>query len=141
MFESRAICRYVNRKANGKLVPDDLPSQARMEQWVSIETTQFSGPAMKFIFHDVFKRPQPAEALEEARPKIDVALNVMEGHLSERPYLAGSEFSLADICFLPYFEYAMATPLKGPIEERSKVSAWWKRISERPSWRKVSGRA
>lgn len=141
MFESRAICRYLNRKANGSLVPTDVAGAARMEQWISIETTQFSGPAMKFIFQDVFKRPQTPEVLDEARQKVGVALTELEKQLSRQEYLAGSEFSLADLCFMPYFDYAMSTELKPSIEKRPKISAWWKRISERPSWRKVTQKA
>ena len=50
LYESRAIARYINQKVRGKLVPTDLFEHARMEQWISIETSNFSGPAMKFIF-------------------------------------------------------------------------------------------
>ena len=141
MFESRAICRYLNRKANGSLIPTDAIGAARMEQWVSIETTQFSGPAMKFIFQDVFKRPQTAEVLEEARQKVGLALGELEKQLSRQQYLAGNDFSLADLCFMPYLDYGMATEMKASIERRPKISAWWKRISERPSWQKVIGKA
>src|SRR4029077_3283014 len=48
MFESRAICRYLNEKANGKLEPGDLQGRARMEQWISIETSELTPNAMKF---------------------------------------------------------------------------------------------
>ena len=37
----------------------DLQERARMEQWISIETENFSSHAMKFIYHSVFKREQP----------------------------------------------------------------------------------
>ena len=112
-----------------------------MEQWISIEMSDFSGPAMKFIFQHVFQRPQPAEVLSEAQQKLGVALDVMEARLAKQPYLAGEQFSLADICFMPYVDYLQATPIKAELEKRKNVSAWWKRVSERPSWRKVTARA
>lgn len=141
LYESRAIARYINEKAQGSLVPKDTVGRARMEQWISIETSDFSGPAMKFIFEHVFHRPQPAEALADAQQKLGVALDVMDARLAKQPYLAGEQFSLADICFMPYVDYLHATPIKADLEKRKSVSAWWKRVSERPSWRKVTARA
>jgi glutathione S-transferase len=140
MYESRAMARYINQKVGGKLVPADLVGRARMEQWISIETSNFAGPAMKFIYQYVFGRPQPQEVLDTARKQIDLALDVMSAQLDGRNYLVGDQFTLADICFMPYFEYTMSSPVKESIAARASVSAWWTRVSERPTWRKVAGR-
>src|SRR5580700_11256719 len=42
MFESRAICRYLNERASGNLIPRDIKARAKMEQWISIETSEFT---------------------------------------------------------------------------------------------------
>src|ERR1044071_8922798 len=42
LYESRAMCRYINDKVQGPLVPRDVADRARMEQWISIETSNFS---------------------------------------------------------------------------------------------------
>ena len=141
LYESRAMARYINDKARGNLVPSELTGRARMEQWISIETCDFSGPAMKFIFQHVFGRPQSDEVLEAAQKQLATALDVMDAQLAKQPYLAGKEFTLADICFMPYVEYALATPLKEDVLSRSHVRAWWSRVGERPSWLKAAGRA
>src|SRR5690349_14977774 len=39
LFESRAICRYLDEKGGNKLVPSDAKARAKMEQWISIETS------------------------------------------------------------------------------------------------------
>jgi glutathione S-transferase len=140
MFESRAISRYINEKVGGNLAPKDLQGRARMEQWISIEMSDFSGHAMKFIFQHIFKRPQTPDVLENAQKGIDLALDVADAHLGKQPYFAGEQFSLADICFMPYVEYCMGTPIKETIAKRPNFSAWWGRVSERPSWRKVTAR-
>jgi glutathione S-transferase len=140
LYESRAICRYINDKHGGSLVPKTTQARARMEQWMSVEQSYVSSPMMKFIFAEVFKRPAEAAALTTAQGELDLALDVLDAHLAKHPYCAGEEFSLADICYLPYFEYAMMTTLKGSITKRAHVATWWTRISERPSWRKVAGR-
>jgi glutathione S-transferase len=141
LYESRAIARYINEKVGGNLVPKDAAGRARMEQWISIETSNFSGAAMKFVYEYVFKRPQTPETLQAAEKQVDLALDVMERELAEQPFLAGAQFSLGDICFMPYLEYVQASPLKENIAKRGKVADWWSRISGRPSWKKVTGRA
>src|SRR5690242_1347893 len=42
LFESRAICRYLNQKAAGTLVPSDAKAHAKMEQWISVETSELT---------------------------------------------------------------------------------------------------
>jgi glutathione S-transferase len=140
MYESRAMARYINEKVGGKLVPSDLVGRARMEQWISIETSNFSGAAMKFIYQYVFGRPQPQEVLDAAKKQIELALDIMGAQLDGRDFLVGDQFTLADVCFMPYFEYSMNSPVKESITTRELVKAWWTRVSERPTWRKVAGR-
>jgi glutathione S-transferase len=140
LYESRAMCRYLNDKVNGPLVPRDQRERARMEQWISIETSNFTPPAMKFIYQHIFQRTQTAETLETARTQLETALGVMDKQLTATPFLAGASFTLADICFMPYVEYVMASPAKEHITKFARVAAWWSKVSERPSWRKVAGR-
>jgi len=128
MYESRAMARYINRKANGNLEPSDLQGRARMEQWISIEGANFSPHAMKFVYHHVFKRPQEEAVLELAAQKVDLATQVLDARLAQSQYLAGPEFSLADVCYLPYFEYITGSPAKDLLLKRPAVADWWQRV-------------
>ncbi len=139
-YESRAICRYVNEKVGGKLVPGDIKGRAVMEQWISVETSNFTPHIMKFIFHHVFQRAQEPAVLEAAGKGVDVCLGIMEAGLSKSPFLAGGQFTLADVVFMPYVEYAMGTPAKATFAKHPHVSAWWNKVSERPTWQKAVGR-
>lgn len=141
LYESRAIARYINEKVKGPLIPKDLAGRARMEQWISVETSDFSGAAMKFIYQHIFLWPQTDEVLAAAQKQVDAALDIMDSQLGKQPYFAGMDFTLADICFMPYVEYLQATPVKESLRTRANFSAWWNRVSERPSWRKVTARA
>jgi len=140
MFESRAICRYLDQKAGGKLVPSDPKARAKMEQWISVETSEFTPHAMKFIYHDVFKRPQEPAVLEAAGKALEATCAVLEKQLAKTPFLVGAELSLADICYAPYVEYGIGTPAKEIFAKFPHLMAWWNRISERPTWAKVAGR-
>jgi glutathione S-transferase len=141
LFESRAMCRYINEKVSGDLVPSDTKGRAVMEQWISVEGANFMPHAMKFVYHHVFKRPQDEATLEAASKGLETALAVMEAQLSKTPFLAGDKLSLADVCFMPYIDYAMVTPAKEIFARFPHVSSWWNKISERPTWRKAAGRA
>ncbi|HMG19798.1 MAG TPA: glutathione binding-like protein [Kofleriaceae bacterium] len=140
LYESRAMCRYINDKVGGPLVPRELRDRARMEQWISVETSNFTAPVMKFVFHHIFKREQTPEVLATAATQTDATLAILENQLAAQPFIAGGSFTLADICFMPYIEYAMNTPAKEHFAAHPHVMAWWSKISERPTWRKVVGR-
>jgi glutathione S-transferase len=144
MYESRAMIRYIDEIAPGQsLTPKDPKARARMEQWMSVETSNFTPHAMAYVYQHVFVpmhggKPDLAK-VEEAKPKLEKALDVMDKHLAKGPHFVGDQFTLADICFMPYFEYAMNTPAKDLINARPNVAAWWKRVSERPSWKTATG--
>ena len=139
-YESRAICRYINEKVAGNLVPGDIKGRALMEQWISVETSNFAPHVMKFIFQHVFQRPQEPAVLEAAGKSLEACLTVLDAGLAKTPFLVGGQFTIADIVFMPYIDYAMGTPAKSMFAKHPHVSAWWNKISERPTWQKVVGR-
>ncbi len=141
MFESRAIARYLNEKGANKLTPGDAKTRAKIEQWISVETSEFSQNAMKFVYEYVMKRPQEPAVLEAAGKAIEKVCSVMEETLTKTPFLAGNEFSLADVCYMPYFEYGMTTPAKEIFAKFPHVMKWWETVSTRPTWQKVVGKA
>ena len=141
MYESRAICRYINETNHGKLLPSDAKSRAKVEQWMSVETSNFTPHVMKFIYEYVFKRPQGEAVIKAATESLEKALGIMEAQLSKTPFIAGSEFTLADIGFMPYIEYAMNSPAKDIFAKYPSFMKWWSTVSTRPSWQKVSGKA
>jgi len=146
LYESRAICRYLDGKLPGtSLLPSDPKQRALAEQWISVETSNFTPHAMKIIMEAFFgpmagKEPDQAK-IEEARKQVERTLNVMEKQLTATPYLAGSQFSIADICFMPYIEYLFAGKQGDMIDGRPHCSKWWKAISDRRSWQIATGKA
>ncbi len=139
MYEARAMARYIDAKAGGPLTPKDLQGRARMEQWISVETENFAPHAMKFIYHSVFKREQPAEVLTKAGAGLDVAYGAMDRQLAETPYLAGETLSIAEYCYAPYLDYLPLTPAASKIDAFPHVKKWWAAVHERPAWRKTIG--
>lgn len=145
LYESRAIARYLDEVLPGQaLTPKEPRARAVMEQWISIETSNFTPYAMAYIYQYVFgprrgQKPDLAK-IEEAKPKLEKCLAILDTQLAQGPHLIGDPFTLADIFYMPYFEYVMTTPAKELIDARSQVTAWWKRVSERASWKAVTGK-
>jgi len=146
LYESRAILRYLDEVLPGhKLTPSDAKDRAIMEQWISIETSNFTTHAMKIIYEDLFKKMQgaPADstAIQAGTTGVSKALDILNHRLGEVAYIAGADFTLADICYMPYVEYLFAAGHGDLITSRANVAAWWNRVSTRPSWLTATGKA
>jgi len=144
LFESRAIIAYLAAKLPGKaLTPGDIKSQALVNQWMSVEYSYFTPSAMKIIYEGLFapmagREPDQAK-IDDGRKGLETPLTVLDKRLGEVEYVAG-DFSIADICFMPYVEYLFASKAGDLITDRKNVAAWWNRVSERPSWQIASGK-
>lgn len=141
LFESRAICRYVSAKAGDQLIPSSLKERALMDQWSSVEQSNVSPHAMKFIYHYIFKRPQEPAVLEAAEAALEKAFAALSKPLATQTFLVGDKLTIADIGHMPYLELLGSTPVQAKLEKYPHVVAWWGRLRERESWRKVTGRA
>ncbi|WP_426749445.1 glutathione S-transferase family protein [Myxococcus sp. Y35] len=145
LYESRAIVRYLDRKLAGpSLTPSDVQAFARMEQFISVEHCYFTPAAMKVIWERLFKGllggGAPDEArIEEGMKGIERVFGIVDPVLGKQPYLAGDSFSLAEICWMPYMDFFVAAGGGALLGNYKGVSAWWERVSARPSWKKVTG--
>lgn len=147
LYESRAIMRYLDQKLGGtKLTPQNLQEAAKMEQFISIETSNFTPPAMKIIYQLVFgsmmgKEPD-AGAVDEGKKGVTRVMDVLDKALAGRDFLAGQQFSLAEIAFAPYIDYLYAGGVGDElVGSRTHVGPWWRRVAERASFRKATGKA
>lgn len=146
MYESRAIARYLDETLPGpKLTPADAKGRAIMEQWISVETSNFTPHAMKIIWECLFKKMQGAPAdesvVQAGRTGIGKTLDILNERLGQVPYLAGSDFTIADLGYMPYVEYLFAAGHGDLITSRPHVAAWWSRVSSRPAWHKATGKS
>ncbi|RKG57883.1 glutathione S-transferase family protein [Corallococcus sp. CA054B] len=140
MYESRAISRFLDRTLPGpSLTPADPKAYALMEQFIGVEQSYFSGPAMKIVM-ERFRGTNNEENIAKGREGLKRPLEVLDEALANRPYLAGNDFTLAEVCFAPYMEYLFAIGEKDTVAPYKNVMAWWDRVSNRPSVKKASGR-
>ncbi|RKG53389.1 glutathione S-transferase family protein [Corallococcus sp. AB011P] len=140
MYESRAISRFLDRTLPGpSLTPADPKAYALMEQFIGVEQSYFSGPAMKIVM-ERFRGTNNEENIAKGREGLKRPLEVLDAALATRPYLAGNDFTLAEVCFAPYMEYLFVMGEKDTVAPYKNVMAWWDRVSNRPSVKKAAGR-
>lgn len=146
MYESRAICRYLDRALPGtSLTPTSLHDYARAEQYISVEQSYFSGPALQ-IFYQKLKNPRmglptdPA-AIQAARDRLAHTGDVLDARLEGARYFGGESFSLADVMFMPYVALLEVMGDGDLVAKRPSFARWWSEVSARPSWVKTLGLA
>ncbi|WCJ44304.1 Glutathione S-transferase [Euphorbia peplus] len=146
LFESRAICRYIcdkyADKGNKALYGTNPVTKASIDQWLEAEGQSFNSPSGTLVFLLAFapkmKIPQDENVINQNEAKLKKVLDVYEKRLGESRFLAGDEFSLADLSHLPNTEYLVSKTDRGElITSRKNVVRWWNEISGRESWKKV----
>lgn len=143
IYETRAILAYIERTLPGAaLVPPDALGAARVEQWMNVADSYFIPFAHPLLVELVFRRylggEQNVEAVRAGREGMTAALEIADRQLSEAPYFAGAGFSLADIYWMPYFEYLTQTREAEVVRSRKHLAAWWERVSQRSAWQRVA---
>lgn len=145
LYESRAIARYLDETLPGtKLTPSSAKERALMEQWISVEASNFTPPAMKVIFQSLFN-PMFGKAIDEAvvaegREATNKVVEILDRHLAGKDFFVGSQFTLADICYMPYVDYLFVAKHGDLITNHKNMAAWWNRVSELKSWRIATGK-
>lgn len=138
LSETVAICRYLE-----SVYPEPAMfgrtglEQAQVDMWVRRVEFQLMGPAGNFWrhAHPFTARvvvPQYKEFGEANRGAYDRALMWLDSEIATTPYLAGQDYSMADICALSTMDFASWIGL--PIPEGAlHLLDWHRRVSSRPS--------
>jgi glutathione S-transferase len=141
LYETAAICFYIDATFDGPaLQPSDTATMARMIQWISA-TNDYGYQAIirELVIPRVvlpMRGLTPDEAaIKAALPKIERFLEVADATLKKSDYLAGKALTIADLMLVPCVFYLSMMPEGKPMLPKYKgVSAWFKRMSERPSF-------
>jgi glutathione S-transferase len=133
-----AICRYFE-----ELYPDpplfgaDAREKAFVEMWnrrVEIGYLMAVAAAFRHI-HPAMKEweiPQLPEWGEINKPKAIEFLRFMDGELALRPYVAGDNFTIADITMFIAFQFMRPARITCP-PELNNVLRWYESVAARPS--------
>ena len=131
LFESGAILVYLSEKCGGRLMPKDPAARYKCVEWLMFQmggVGPMFGQWNHFAAYAVDKIPY---AIERYTNEVRRLHRVLEHRLAECPYLAGEEYSIADIATFPW----VREPERRGIDfaEYPAVGRWHDRIAARPA--------
>ena len=83
---------------------------------------------------DMIERGVQSPAFPGAVKVFDDLLADMNSTLTDQPWLAGNDFSLADIAYLPYVLRLDHLALSGWWDDKPHLALWYERARSRPSF-------
>lgn len=139
LYESRAICKYLAMKYSFPLLPpaSDVEATALFDQAQNEEMLYFADPAGKIVFEKFAKGfmglPCDEAVVSAALRSVETFFDVAEGLLQKRDYMAGNNFTLVDIYYVPMIQRLFACGYGDVIVGRKAVNTWWDRCVTRPA--------
>ncbi|KAI0032400.1 glutathione S-transferase [Vararia minispora EC-137] len=144
IYESRAICRYLDAKYEGRNPclapsPSDIQAYGLFEQAASVEASNFYKPLISALVEKLFKPMRGVKGNDEVAAgelqTLQRNLDAYEKILSKQKYLAGDEATLVDLFHLPEGASAPLIGFNGLEDgQRPSVARWWKELTSRPAW-------
>jgi GST-like protein len=131
LFESGAILIYLSEKSGGKLIPADPAGRYACLQWIMF---QMGGVGPMFGQYNHFARYAPEKipyAIERYTSELQRMHRVLDRRLSEAAFLAGPDYSMADIATFPW----VRNPDRRGIDlgDYPNVKRWHDVIAVRPA--------
>ncbi|WP_404369062.1 glutathione S-transferase family protein [Marinobacter sp.] len=136
VFEPGAILFYLAEKT-GKLLPKDVIPRNEAIVWTFFEASHLR-PMTDQMFYFENEAPESVPfAKKRYRDEVLRLLEVLNGRLGFHPYLAGMEYSIADIANYPRAKYAITALREGEdkdaIEAMKPLLSWLERVESRPA--------
>jgi len=138
LWESNTICRYLaSRYGRDDLLPPSPWKRALVERWMDWQATELNS-AWRGAFHGLVRKDlaysDPSVIADSARNwnrKMEILENTVA---TTAPFVAGDEFTLADILIGLSVNRWFHTPIERP--RLPAVTAYFERLKERPSFRR-----
>ncbi len=133
VFESGAILMYLAEKS-GMLMAPDTAGRYDVIQWLMFQMGNV-GPMLGQVHH--FRTYAPDKipyAIDRYTNEAQRLYGVIDSRLAEVPYLAGSDYSVADIATFPWLRSYERQGLD--LNDFPHLKHWLERIAERPAVRR-----
>jgi GST-like protein len=130
VFESGAILLYLADKV-GKLIPDAVRGRAEVLQWLFWQMGGLGPMAGQNHHFSQYAPEKIPYAIDRYVNETGRLYAVMNKRLSDRPFLAGEEYSIADIASYPWI---VPYERQGQnLEDFPHLKRWFEAIQSRPA--------
>ena len=134
VFESGAILIYIAEKS-GRLLAADGVARVEALKWLFFGSSQVTHTAMQV--HYLLRRKEAGEPFDNLTvysDELDRLYGILDGLLADRPFLAGDEFTIADISNWTWVDRHEAHGIS--IAAYPRLADWLGRIKDRPATRR-----
>lgn len=129
LFESNAINRYLASSQNSPIYPQDLKKRATIDAWMDYTAIHVANAVNQVVFNRVLApiiNQKPSEdAIRNGLEFLDKYFPILDKQLSQNPYLAGKEFSLADIALVAALDPCELAQITS-LEKYPAITKWRK---------------
>ncbi|MNJ22587.1 Disulfide-bond oxidoreductase YfcG [compost metagenome] len=130
LFESAAILLYLAEKTD-RLLPSELAMRWSAIKWLMFHTSSMGPTLGQRVHFELFESaPNPA-VIERYRHLTEDTFATLDNHLKDNDWLAGAEYSIADIATFGWMHIAHIIDFD--FKDFSHLSAWFERVSQRPA--------
>jgi len=131
LSESMAINMYLAKKHNSPLYPADPRNEALMWQWSLWETDRLDRQITTYANHTTaLPEAQRDKAIADAMwAEIEPAFTILDAALTQSPWLAGADFSVADLNVAS----ALIRGLAMDLSRWPALAGWLARCWDRPA--------
>jgi GST-like protein len=134
VFESGAILLYLAEKT-GRFLPTDLRGRSEALQWLFWQMAGL-GPMAGQNNHFRFAAPQQLPyAIERYTNETNRLFGVLDKRLTDRPFLAGEIYSIADMANYPWI--VPWERLGQSLDDFPNLRRWFKSIGARPATKRA----
>ncbi|HEX3954069.1 MAG TPA: glutathione S-transferase family protein [Stellaceae bacterium] len=136
LWESMAINLYLAKKhADKGLYPATLEDEARAWQWSFWGMSTVERPVLTAMFHRALYPEDKRDAglADKCEEELQAPLHVLDGAVTNSPYLLGEHFTVADLNVASILSWAR--PARINFSAMPKAADWLKRCAERPAAR------
>ena len=136
MSESVAINLYLADKYKPELLGTSVNERAKINQWSIWAIADLQPPLIDIFIQLVFvpEDRRDANAIEKAQKKLPTLLETLDNELSNKTYLVGDNFTLADLNV--HSVVSITNHVKYDLSKYTHINKWINTISERPAFKK-----
>jgi glutathione S-transferase len=139
VWESNTILRYLCGKSPGgaALYPADPAARTQVERWMDWQLASLNAPYLGVFREAKKKEEERASSFAADAKELSAQLEILERGTAGKPWLAGANFSIADVCLGPIIDRALAFPVSLPA--LPSVRAWREKVVARDAYKKSKG--
>lgn len=130
LFESAAILLYLAEKT-GQLLPQYIKARWEAIKWLQFHTSSMGPILGQRVHFEMFAKDKMPSAIERYQNLTEDAFAVLDGRLSGNTWLAGEDYSIADIATFGWTHIAVICGFT--FTHHQNLLRWHEQVAERPA--------